>query len=74
MNQLRELREALPSSVRIIGKPPVPSSEIDVHLILEYKEGDTWGGFVSPRANRFALNHDVGNAEVLNLTLNFPKS
>ena len=26
--------------------------EDDIHLILEYKTGDKWGKFTSPRANR----------------------
>ncbi len=24
----------------------------DVHLLLEYTKGQTWGSYVSPRANR----------------------
>lgn len=26
----------------------------DIHLILEYKAGDSWGPFTAPRANRYS--------------------
>ncbi|CAD7005692.1 unnamed protein product [Ceratitis capitata] len=35
--------------------------EDDIHLILEYKSGDTWGPFVAPRANRYILHSDRNN-------------
>lgn len=25
----------------------------DIHLLMEYKSGDKWGRFTSPRANRY---------------------
>ncbi|CAI5732968.1 unnamed protein product [Hyaloperonospora brassicae] len=36
----------------------------DVHLVLEYARGDAFRGHVSPRANRYYLNHDVHNARL----------
>ncbi|KAE9023930.1 hypothetical protein PR003_g12218 [Phytophthora rubi] len=36
----------------------------DVHLVLEYASGDEFRGHVSPRANRYYLNHDVHNARL----------
>ncbi|XP_058126715.1 ADP-dependent glucokinase [Anopheles ziemanni] len=33
----------------------------DIHLILEYNTGDTWGDLVSPRANRYILHNDHHN-------------
>ncbi|ETN61201.1 hypothetical protein AND_007142 [Anopheles darlingi] len=33
----------------------------DIHLILEYNTGDTWGQLVSPRANRYILHNDRHN-------------
>ncbi|KAK8379414.1 hypothetical protein O3P69_019370 [Scylla paramamosain] len=33
----------------------------DVHLILEYPVGDTWGPYHSPRANRFIIHSDQSN-------------
>jgi len=39
----------------------------DVHLILEYKRGEEWGGFTSPRANRFIVHHDLNNPLVSSL-------
>lgn len=36
----------------------------DIHLVLEYKEGEKWGSFRAPRTNRFYLNHDIENLKV----------
>ena len=33
----------------------------DIHLILEYNTGDSWGDLVSPRANRYILHNDHHN-------------
>lgn len=33
----------------------------DIHLVLEYKEGDQYGGWRAPRSNRFYVNSDVHN-------------
>ena len=33
----------------------------EVHLILEYKKEEEWGGEKAPRANRVILTHDVNN-------------
>ncbi|ESO06146.1 hypothetical protein HELRODRAFT_140484, partial [Helobdella robusta] len=33
----------------------------DIHLILEYGKGETWGNFESPRANRFIIHNDHNN-------------
>lgn len=35
----------------------------EIHLILEYKSGEEWNGFKSPRANRFIVTRDVYNSE-----------
>lgn len=37
----------------------VPSP--DLHIILEYREGETWGKYSAPRSNRFYMNHDTQN-------------
>lgn len=46
----------------------VPSSghipEDEVHLILEFNKGETWGKYTAPRANRFIVTHDRTNAEM----------
>lgn len=36
-------------------------AEEDIHLLLEYERGDQWGGYTSPRANRFILHSDQSN-------------
>ena len=41
--------------------------EDDVHLIVEYKRQEEWGGVVSPRANRFIVHHDLNNPLVSSL-------
>ncbi|ETK86492.1 hypothetical protein F441_09028 [Phytophthora nicotianae CJ01A1] len=45
----------------------------DVHLVLEYSSGDEFRGHISPRANRYYLNHDVHNAQ-LSVLEEFEKS
>lgn len=35
----------------------------DFHVILEYREGETWGKYVASRSNRFYLNHDSLNVD-----------
>ena len=37
------------------------STQDDVHLILEYDLGSTWGPFTSPRANRYIIHSDQSN-------------
>ncbi|XP_072163186.1 ADP-dependent glucokinase-like [Diadema setosum] len=44
--------------VRVVGEPV---EEDDVHLILEYKTGEKFGRYTSPRANRFIIHSDVYN-------------
>jgi len=39
----------------------------EVHLILEYPKGATWGKLQSPRANRFIAVHDITNSKVTSL-------
>ena len=35
----------------------------DLHVILEYREGESWGKYVASRSNRFYLNHDIHNID-----------
>ncbi|CAG2230494.1 ADP-dependent glucokinase-like [Mytilus edulis] len=51
-------RKAMHSSLHILGDV---LEEDDIHLILEYKTGDKWGKFTSPRANRFIVHSDNSN-------------
>uniref|UniRef100_W8BL76 ADP-dependent glucokinase n=1 Tax=Ceratitis capitata TaxID=7213 RepID=W8BL76_CERCA len=54
----KKLRRLVPAEIKIAGDE-IP--EDDIHLILEYKSGDTWGPFVAPRANRYILHSDRNN-------------
>ncbi|XP_036326843.1 ADP-dependent glucokinase-like [Rhagoletis pomonella] len=54
----RKLRRLVPADIKIAGDE-IP--EDDIHLILEYKSGDTWGPFKAPRANRYILHSDQNN-------------
>lgn len=38
------------------------ATDDEVHLILEYKAGSTWGSLTAPRANRLILAHDRTNS------------
>ncbi len=37
----------------------------EVHLIMEYEKGAVWGGYQSPRANRFIIHSDQANGKFL---------
>ncbi|VEL38768.1 unnamed protein product [Protopolystoma xenopodis] len=39
----------------------------DIHLVLEYKSGDRFRNFTSPRSNRYILIHDVENPRLSGL-------
>ncbi|KAH8351570.1 hypothetical protein KR059_008156 [Drosophila kikkawai] len=54
----KKLRPLLPKEIRLAGDE-IPDD--DIHLILEYKAGDTWGSYVAPRANRYILHNDRNN-------------
>lgn len=44
-----DLLQMIPEAITVVG------GEIDrddIHLILEYKRGEVWGPYTSPRANR----------------------
>lgn len=43
---------------------PVEENMTDIHLVLDFFEGEKWGDLVSPRSNRFYLNHDKLNAKL----------
>ncbi|RWS00636.1 ADP-dependent glucokinase-like protein, partial [Dinothrombium tinctorium] len=61
------LKQFLPSDIRVAG-PSTTSDE--VHLLLEYPAGETWGDFlVSPRANRFIIHNDVSNSLLSSLEI-----
>lgn len=50
----------LHKSIRVAGNASI-SAQDDVHLILEYDLGSTWGPFTSPRANRYIIHSDKSN-------------
>ncbi|XP_062516761.1 ADP-dependent glucokinase-like isoform X2 [Corticium candelabrum] len=37
----------------------------EVHLILEYKSGETWGSTTASCSNRFIFSYDIGNSNLL---------
>uniref|UniRef100_A0A182JBN2 Uncharacterized protein n=1 Tax=Anopheles atroparvus TaxID=41427 RepID=A0A182JBN2_ANOAO len=53
-----KLKTHLKKEVRLTGSL---IDDDDIHLILEYNTGDTWGDLVSPRANRYILHNDHHN-------------
>lgn len=46
-----DLLQMLPEAVEVVGGEV---ERDDIHLILEYKRGETWGPYTSARANRCA--------------------
>lgn len=59
------LKNSLPEGVKVVGGET--SRDDDVHLILEYKAGESWGPFTSPRANRFIIHNDNNNPLISSL-------
>ncbi|CAB3370150.1 Hypothetical predicted protein [Cloeon dipterum] len=59
-----ELQQHLPPDLEVIGGEVTHD---DIHLILEYKAGQTWGKFTAPRANRFIVHNDENNPLVKSL-------
>lgn len=59
-----KLRESIPDEIQIAGDL---IEDDDVHLILEYKAGETWGSFTAPRANRYILHNDQNNPTLSSL-------
>ncbi|XP_071440863.1 ADP-dependent glucokinase [Hetaerina americana] len=60
----QELLKSLPEEIKVVGGEVTKD---DIHLILEYKAGEKWGSFVSPRANRFIVHNDENNPLVSSL-------
>ncbi|PSN36343.1 ADP-dependent glucokinase [Blattella germanica] len=59
-----ELQESLPNGIKVVGGI---TNKDDIHLILEYKAGEQWGIYNSPRANRFIVHNDNNNPLVSSL-------
>ncbi|KAF0707210.1 hypothetical protein AaE_013726 [Aphanomyces astaci] len=58
-----DMRTLFHPNVQVVGSVEDGGQE-DVHLVLEYAKGDAVNNLVSPRANRYYLNHDVYNARL----------
>lgn len=57
-----KLLELFPDSFTIPESSHIPQDEI--HLIMEYKVGDTWGAYTAPVATRFITSYDESNSKV----------
>ncbi|KAF6211865.1 hypothetical protein GE061_012381 [Apolygus lucorum] len=55
---------AIPNDIKVVGGP---ISRDDIHLVLEYKSGESWGPYTAPRANRFIIHNDFHNPRVKSL-------
>jgi len=47
---------------KVGGSSVIPIRSDEIHLIMEYNKGDSWGHRVASRANRFIVSHDLSNA------------
>ncbi|UYV78397.1 hypothetical protein LAZ67_16001179 [Cordylochernes scorpioides] len=59
-----QLQSMVPPRVHLSG-PQVARD--DVHLLLEYPSGASWGPFSAPRANRFIIHSDHQNPLLISL-------
>lgn len=53
------LEKFLPPDIEIAALSNPGDS--DIHLLIEYPSGDSWGSLKSPRANRFIIHSDQSN-------------
>ena len=60
-NASSDYRSYFPDNVKFLGESDHGD---DIHLILEFKVGDTWGKYVAPRANRFVIHSDQNNPKL----------
>ncbi|XP_014206884.1 ADP-dependent glucokinase [Copidosoma floridanum] len=58
------LRQMIPEAIEVVGDEV---DRDDIHLVLEYKKGETWGPYKSPRANRYIIHNDKHNPEASGL-------
>ena len=49
---------------RIVTPPSTQSVEEEVHIIMEYPKGATWGNVTAVCANRVIISHDVANSQL----------
>lgn len=59
----KEMRKHFNANIQLVGHLEDHEHE-DVHLVLEYSKGDEFRAHVTPRANRYYLNHDIYNARL----------
>lgn len=62
-------RSHLPEGIDVTEFDPSDDFVDDIHLILEYKTGDTFGEHQAPRANRYILHSDANNPMITSLEL-----
>ncbi|XP_033626933.1 ADP-dependent glucokinase-like [Asterias rubens] len=55
------IKEMQPGIIVTNVAPEDDESAEDIHLIMEYKRGESWGDFTAPRANRFIVHSDTSN-------------
>lgn len=60
------MADLLHPSIQVASKSRKTQQE-DIHLILEYNIGGTWGQHTSPRANRFIIHSDYSNMHLQSL-------
>ncbi|KAJ8290596.1 hypothetical protein GJAV_G00015050 [Gymnothorax javanicus] len=53
-----DFTDVLPQHITVVGETV---EEPDIHLVLEYPAGATWGQYTSRRANRYILHSDDHN-------------
>ncbi|XP_078001060.1 ADP-dependent glucokinase-like [Glandiceps talaboti] len=53
-----DLKEELREEVQVAGNI---LSKDDIHFSLEFKSGETWGKYTTPRSNRFIIHSDEAN-------------
>ncbi|KAI8432001.1 hypothetical protein MSG28_004530 [Choristoneura fumiferana] len=56
-----KLKSYIPKEIKIVGADANEKVKDDIHMILEYKADETFGGLKASRANRYIIHNDLNN-------------
>lgn len=56
-----KLKSYIPKEIKIVGADVNEKVKDDIHMILEYKADETFGGLKASRANRYIIHNDLNN-------------
>lgn len=55
----------------VITENSTKISRDEIHIIMEYKQGEIWGDYISPSSNRFITSHDTLSSSAIVIDMFF---